>query len=208
MFSYSNYVKIEKIHEKTEIEKVKYTLYYYRMVKGENEKDINDIENILKDNGMYISNLSRLKSNMKKSNDFKVGSKLGTYTLSSSCLKKLGEVTCLKDTDYIETEGGLLDENCFIGKRDFLDKLILQANNCYENNCYDACATMLRRILEILLILSYRNLGIEDDIKDSSGNYFMLEKICTNAKGNKILGLSRIKNDLDVFRDIRKLCCT
>ena len=30
----------------------------------------------------------------------------------------------------------------------------------------------------------------------------MLEKICSNAKSNKTLNLSRLKNDLDSFRDL------
>ena len=83
-----------------------------------------------------------------------------------------------------------------------MDKLVLQANHCYENNCYDACATMLRRILETLLIESYEYLKIDCDIKDKDGNYLMLEKICNNAKSNTKLSLTRIKNKLDDFRDL------
>ena len=61
---------------------------------------------------------------------------------------------------------------------------------------------MLRRILEILLIKSYEELGIEKSIKDSNGNYFLLEKICNDAKTNATLNLSRIKNRLDILRNI------
>lgn len=44
------------------------------------------------------------------------------------------------------------------------------------NNCYDACAVLMRRVFEISLILAYEHHGIQDDIKDEKGDYVMLEK--------------------------------
>ena len=61
----------------------------------------------------------------------------------------------------------------------------------------------MRRLFEVLLVLSYQNLGIDNEIKDSSGNgYLMLDGIVKNAKNNQTLKLSRIKNEFDVFRMI------
>jgi len=61
----------------------------------------------------------------------------------------------------------------------------------------------MRRLVEVLLILSYRKLNIESAIHDNSGNYEMLEKIVNNAKTNSILGLSRnSKSSLDIFRQL------
>lgn len=105
------------------------------------------------------------------------------------------------DNTTIESSSELIDEEKFCGKRDFLDKLIKQVNHSYINNCYDAAAVLMRRIFEVLLVLSYQNLGIDNEIKDASGNgYVMLERIVSNAKGNATLKLSRIKNEFDTFR--------
>ena len=106
------------------------------------------------------------------------------------------------DEEIDEPEVELLEMNIFYGHTNYLNKLVLQANKCYEEKCYDACATMLRRILEILLIKSYEELGIEKSIKDSNGNYFLLETICNDAKTNATLNLSRIKNRLDILSNI------
>ena len=57
--------------------------------------------------------------------------------------------------------------------------------------------------MEVLLILAYRKLGIDSEIRDSSGNYCMLERICTNASSNATLALSRDgKTALGGIRDL------
>jgi hypothetical protein len=61
----------------------------------------------------------------------------------------------------------------------------------------------MRRLLEVMLILSYRKLGIENDIRDGNGNYQLLEGIANNAKTNGTLGLSRNSKDcLEIFRKL------
>jgi len=60
----------------------------------------------------------------------------------------------------------------------------------------------MRRLVEILLILSYRHLKIESAIQDENGNFEMLEVIINDAKTNSTLGLSRNgKNSLNTFRE-------
>lgn len=202
MIDYKTYANKVEINSKKEMDKFLYTSFYISVANNNQGFTINEIDNILKQNGFHISNLSRLKSKIKKSKAFK-NINTDTYVLTSSCLAKLkAENAFLSDNTVIQNEGILLDKDIFIGHTGYLDKLCFQANHCYENHCYDACATILRRILEILLIKSYGNLKIENEIKDDNGNYFMLEKICSNAKNNKTLSLSRVKNDLDSIRDL------
>lgn len=107
-----------------------------------------------------------------------------------------------EDYETIDSDSELLDETKFCNKRVFLTKITKQINYSYKSNCYDCCAVMLRRLLEICLILSYKNLGIDDEIKNSSGNYLMLEGIIKNARTNKKLDLSRLREKLDDFREV------
>lgn len=202
MIDYKTYANKVDMNSKREMDKFLYTSFYVSTANNNQGFTVNEIDDILRQNGFHISNLSRLKAQIRRSKLFKNINK-DTYVLTSSCLAKLKEENIfLSDNTVIQNDGILLDKSIFIGYAEYLDKLCFQANHCYENHCYDACATMLRRIIEILLIKSYENLQIEDEIKDNSGNYFMLEKICSNAKGNKTLNLSRLKNDLDSFRDL------
>lgn len=84
-----------------------------------------------------------------------------------------------------------------------LGSLAKQINASYEHNIFDGCAVLMRRLEEVLLILSYEHLGIETAIKDASGNYLLLESIVKNAEGNAKLGLSR--NAKPSIETIRKL---
>ena len=87
--------------------------------------------------------------------------------------------------------------------RSYIVSLAKQINASYEHNLFDACAVLMRRLVEVLLILSYRKLEIESAIQDSGGNFLMLEAIVTNAKNNATLGLSRTsKPFLDTFREL------
>ncbi|MGE5496314.1 MAG: hypothetical protein ACM3S4_13545 [Burkholderiales bacterium] len=107
------------------------------------------------------------------------------------------------DTETIESSSELIDETKFCGKRNYLDRLIKQINHCYASNCYDACAVIMRRLFEIILVLAYQKLGIDDEIKDASGSgYITLDGIVSNARSNSTLKLSRIKNEFDNFRKI------
>src|SRR5690606_19553500 len=72
-----------------------------------------------------------------------------------------------------------------------------------ENNIFDGCAVLMRRLLEICLILAYEKLAIEDEIKDSQGGYKLLNAIIDNAKLSKKLALSRnSKDSLEIFRSL------
>ncbi|MNI74752.1 hypothetical protein D3C73_1308570 [compost metagenome] len=106
------------------------------------------------------------------------------------------------NTEEILSSSEILDEKLFLGKRGFLDKLIKQINSSYLNNCYDACAVMMRRVFEIALILAYENKEIQNQIKDGNGDYVMLEKIVANATQNKTLNISRSRKEYDSIRDL------
>jgi len=62
---------------------------------------------------------------------------------------------------------------------------------------------LMRRLMEILLILSYEELKIESCIRNGNGDYKPLEAIITDAVGNSTLRLSRnSKEYLPIFRKL------
>jgi hypothetical protein len=58
--------------------------------------------------------------------------------------------------------------------RGYIESIAIQANGCYQKGWYDACAVMLRRLIETLIIECFEHHGIADKIKDTDGNYFYL----------------------------------
>lgn len=53
------------------------------------------------------------------------------------------------------------------GTRGYVEKIAEQANGCYEKGWYDACAVMVRRLIEILIIDSFDAKGELSDIREA-----------------------------------------
>lgn len=106
-------------------------------------------------------------------------------------------------------EGGKAKTNQVIdfalvrGTRGYLEKVVNQINGTYEHGWYDACAVMLRRLMETLIIESYENVGAATNIKNSEGDYPQLSDLIKFAKNEPAFGLSRnAKKGLDKLKNI------
>lgn len=201
-----DFINILKINEKNEAEKATLLCFYHSKEGDEVEFSLSRIASIMIDSGYNAPNTSRLKEQLiKGKNKAFIVKKNSCITLSfiPAVYQRIEqEIGYLWENDEeIESEGTLIDENKFCGKRNYLDKLVFQINHSYENNCYDAAAVLMRRLFELLLIMAYQNIGIDNEIKDSNGSgYKTLDGIVKNAIGNSKLKLSRIKIDFDSFR--------
>ncbi len=110
--------------------------------------------------------------------------------IHSTCEEVVSEDTVLPSPIYLNTRG-------------FIESLAKQINASFENNIYDGCAVLMRRLLEICIILSFENLKIDSEIRDGSGNYMPLEAIMSHAKSSSTLKLSRdTRAIMDDFRTL------
>ena len=57
--------------------------------------------------------------------------------------------------------------------RGYIERIANQANGAYDNGWYDACAVMIRRLLETLIIEAFEHEQIADKIKNSAGGLFL-----------------------------------
>lgn len=203
-----DFINKTEMASKSEVERAKLICFYAYKENHEMQFSMTRISDLLVMGGFNAPNQTRLKNNLVKGKNksfIKSKTDSSMFEFIPAVFQSIeNELEYLwGDTDTIKSESELLDENKFCKKRNFLDRIILQINHSYANNCYDATAVLMRRLFEVLLVLTYQNLGIDDEIKDTSGNgYLMLEAIVNNAKSNKILKLSRIKNEFDDFRKV------
>lgn len=77
------------------------------------------------------------------------------------------------------------------GIRGYIKKVVLQANGCYEHQWYDACAVMIRRLVETLIIEVYEKHKKEVEIQDRDGNYLMLSHLVDKILTDKTWNLGR-----------------
>lgn len=77
------------------------------------------------------------------------------------------------------------------GTRGYIEKISNQANGCYEHGWYDACAVLIRRLIETLIIEAHEKHGIASKIKNSQGDFLFLKDLITRCLNEQSWNLSR-----------------
>ncbi len=85
----------------------------------------------------------------------------------------------------------VIDFNLVRGTRGYIERTVHQINGTYENGWYDACAVMLRRLIETLIIEAYEGKKIDHKIKNNNGDFLPLDKLIDEARKESALNLSR-----------------
>lgn len=101
----------------------------------------------------------------------------------------------------------ILPEKLYRNTRNYIEQLAKQINASYENNLFDCTAVMMRRLMEVLIILMFQNEQIENKILDKQGNnYVNLEKMIKIANSEPLFKLSKnTQQDMEVFRELGNL---
>lgn len=84
-------------------------------------------------------------------------------------------------------------------------KILWEANRCYDAACYNACAAMLRRLIEILIIAAFERHQLDDKIK-KDGEYLEFGALIGKAAAQPELKLGRetkrVLPELKYFGDV------
>jgi hypothetical protein len=84
-------------------------------------------------------------------------------------------------------------------------KILWEANRCYDAACYNACAAMLRRLIETLIIGAYEHHGIGDKIR-KDGEYIEFGALIGKAAAETAFKLGRdtkrVLPELKYFGDV------
>lgn len=200
-----DFFKVTDSFQKKELEKANLILYYIKKHLSQHEITIEEVINYFDQLSLSKPNKTRLLTNMKKSKDFIISGKF--IKLSAHAFEKNEELysdVFTKNSDLIiVNHSAILDDSLYLNTRGYIEKLSLQINSTYENNIFDGCAMLMRRLFEILLIHSYEANNVEQEIKNEKNDYHNLAFITKNAEKNSTLSLSR--NTKSSLEPIRKL---
>ena len=115
--------------------------------------------------------------------------------------------TTWKKGKFIKSPAG--DEGLFPltmlvqANRSYLVTVGRQMNGCYSEGWYDACAVMMRRLIEAAIIEAFEHKTIAQNIKGADGNYLHLTGLVAKVLGEPALPLSRnAKKFLPQLRDV------
>jgi len=101
----------------------------------------------------------------------------------------------------------LIPLEAFEDQREYVKRLIPQINGCWERAYYEACAVMIRRLIQTLIVEMFHRRGWLAELKDSGTGEFvglkaMIDKVCGDARfgmdGTCARGLRDLKDLGDV----------
>lgn len=197
------FVKASDLLGVRELEKVRLLSFFFFKTANNKDFTVADVLSWFSRLSLPEPNRTRLVTALRSSRAFTKGAAVGTWRLHAIELDELqGRYPGLvSGSEEVVSDDTILPNPLYAGTRGFIESLAKQINASFEYNIFDGCAVLMRRLLEVLLILSYEHANEEKRIQDGDGNYRMLEAIISDAKSNPVLRLSRnTKSALDAFR--------
>lgn len=158
--------------------------------------------------GLPKPNPTILRARLGKSREFVGGKTGGVFRLHPVQVARLEETyPDLDSTAIAEAKiDTVLPRDLLQNTRGFVESLSKQINLSFESHIYDGCAMLMRHLLEILLVLAFRELGLEQYIINTDGGYVELKKIIDLAVASPVLKLSKTtKKYLPEFRELGNL---
>lgn len=143
-------------------------------------------------------------SRIRKSSDFTKGPEEDSFRLHANTVQSLDEEFdgLEEPTEEIESFDTIIPSSLYSDTRGYIERLAKQINSSYENNIFDGCAVLMRRLIEVLLILAYNNLEIDDEIREN-GRFDGMKTLINKSIKNNTLDLSKDSKDcIDRFREL------
>jgi hypothetical protein len=92
------------------------------------------------------------------------------------------------------------------GTRGYIEKVTNQINGTYEHGLFDACAVMIRRLVETLIIEAFERNGIATRIQSPNGDFLPLKDLVSLTLGEQSWNLTRnTKNGLPKLKSVGDL---
>ena len=200
------FISYTDFSSKTEIDRVILLGYFLKKHSEKQEFSLFEVSQVLIEQGFSKPNNSRLGKKVKATKKIIKGNSKNTYKLHHKTITEIeNNYPILKSNhEEIITHFDILPESLILNIRGYIIKLAIQINASYENNIIDGCALLMRRLLEVLLILGYENINKESDIKDNlTGQYKNLSFIINYTISNRIFSLSKDSYEcIDKFRKL------
>jgi len=204
----SQFAAMVALHEKTEIEKARYLAFYHFRTSGLGEFTLRHVADWFASLHLTIPNLSRLRKRLSDSRSFIKGSSKNHYRLHARAIDALTRALPAlgEQSETVVSPDTIIPTSLVTNTRGFVESLARQINAAYEYNIYDGCAVLMRRLIEVLLILTYQSKKILTVITTQDGSYKNLNSIIDDAVQNETINLTKdTKRCLHTFRKLGNL---
>jgi len=185
------------IRSRTDVERFELLCYFKVKDKDIEQFSLRRVSGLYKEAGLDLPDKAALEKELKNCSSFRFHGIEGTLRFTPAAFealdKRYGHLW--NSVAGVPTNSEVIDEARFCGKREGLDRLAIQINSSYRNGSHDACASVMRRLFEVSMILAFQSNGIEDTIRSGDG-YLDLDDMVKIIIETDALGLSGRKDDL------------
>lgn len=180
------------------------TFIWYHFVTTNKEITLSEINDYFIQCDLPKYNVTYLKNDLRTSKNTTKGSKANSYKPVNKYLDELAEKHpfVITKSEEIIGDDSILPDSLITQTRGYIECLGKQINASYNNNVFDGCAVLMRRLLEILLIHSYEEAGRVMDVSENGG-FRNLSYIINFTISNKPFPLS--KDSAETIDDFREL---
>ncbi len=187
----------------TRLEQAIALLWYYNIKQEYEERSVSDLVGDIEEDSFGRPNITKLRTSLKKSKLIVSGSRPDTIRINagwfSELSKKYGHLI-----NFIEVEitSSVLPMEFFQGKRIYLERMAIQINGSYDYGFYDACAVIIRRLMESLIIEVFFHEKRVSEIK-SNNIIYPLNKLIDTITNDGQIHLSRnIPKGMNLIKDL------
>jgi hypothetical protein len=109
----------------------------------------------------------------------------GKATAQKGSTKKKKTTSAKQDDSYLQSD-------IFDKMPEYITRLVPQLNGCFDYQWNEACAMILRRIMETLIVELFTRRGFEKDVQDASTHEFlMLKGLIDKLNGDARLNIQK-----------------
>ena len=166
---------------------------FFRAAMTENpDTSIREVAQDFKDSGLGNPNITRLRGYIARdSRTIKIGK--DSWRIKSDEMDSIEQSfqNCLKHRKSPQASDSIIPSELMENTHSYLEKIVLQINGCYDSGFFDASGVMLRRLIETLIIEVFEHKKIEAKVKNSNGDFLMLNGLIVKLLNETSLHLSR-----------------
>lgn len=166
-------------------------LWYYRQTQEFDERTASELASDLREEGFPKPHVSRLKTDLRRSKFTIKGRQKDSYQIDVRRLSDLdGRYGDLLAAKRVPVSGSVIPPEWVAGTRRYLEELTRQINGSYDYGFYDACAALMRRLIESLIIEIYIHQKRHQDIQ-SGGVFVGLDRLIGVITNDQKVSLGR-----------------
>ncbi len=166
-------------------------LWFYRRTQTYEERTASELAGDLAEEGLGQANVTRLHKELTKSKQTVKGIRPKTFQLHTRYVPELdaayGPLVELKEVD---TSPSVIPDSFVKGTLPHLEQLVRQINGAYNYGFYDACAVLIRRLLESLIIEVFITKKLATEIRANNA-FLSLEKLIGKITNHSQIILAR-----------------